>query len=350
MTVRDTIRHTVSRCATALVVAIVITALVPGCVEIVPPVVVVYSTVDKQIAQPLFAEFTKATGIKVHAKFADQASDAESLPWALLVERDHPRCDLFWSDEILATLHLEREGLLRPYKSPAVSKFPTTAHSPRGTWYGIAAEARVLIINVNQIAAARRPDSIDDLTDPQWYERTAIVKPLSGTAATQAACLFTAWGDAKAQEFYRAVKRNARILVTSEEIAHTVATGQLAFGLTDSTSAIAELAAGAPVTIVYPDQADGEQGTLFVPNTASLLKGSPCPEPAEQLLDYLLSIEVSRKLADGPAAMIPLRTDVPASDRVKTPKQVRAMPADFEAAAAEWESTAKFLQEEFAAP
>jgi hypothetical protein len=39
---------------------------------------------------------------------------------------------------------------------------------------------------------------------------------------------------------------------------------------------------------------------------------------------------------------------VPASDRVQTPDQVRAMPVDFPAAAAQWDTAARFLQTEFA--
>ena len=76
-----------------------------------------------------------------------------------------------------------------------------------------------------------------------------------------------------------------------------------------------------PVAIVYPDQGDGQLGTLFIPNTLALIKDSPNPEAAEKLLDYLLSSDVERRLADGPSAQIPLRRGVPASPRVKTPQR-----------------------------
>lgn len=102
-----------------------------------------------------------------------------------------------------------------------------------------------------------------------------------------------------------------------------------------------------PVTIIYPDQREGQVGTLFIPNTLSLIQGSPNPRSAEMLLDFLLSAEVERRLADGPSAQIPLRIGVPASDRVETPEQVRAMQVDFAAAAALWDTTAEFLQAEF---
>ena len=320
-----------------------------GCREEVPPEVVVYTALDQEFSQPILDGFTAATGIVVRSKYDTESTKTVGLAQAILAERERPRCDLFWNNEILNTLRLEREGLLRPYASPIAEGFPASVRSPQNTWYGIAARARVLIVNTNQVAEARRPKSIRDLLDPQWYDRVAIAKPLFGTTATHATCLFTAWGDDRAQEFFRAVKRNATIMAGNKQVARAVANGQLAFGLTDTDDALIEVAAGMPVTIIYPDQGEGELGTLFIPNTLALVAKSPNAEAAEQLVDYLLSADVERRLADGPSAQIPLRTGVPASDRVMTPQQVRAMEVDWAAAADRWETVAQFLQAEFAA-
>jgi len=100
---------------------------------------------------------------------------------------------------------------------------------------------------------------------------------------------------------------------------------------------------------VYPDQKEGEVGTLFIPNTLALIQGSPHPKEAEKLLDFLLSADVERQLAKGPSAQIPLQSGVEASPRVKTPAQVKAMNVDWGAAAEKWDAAAQFLKEEFAA-
>ena len=314
-----------------------------------PPEVIVYTALDQEFSQPIFEEFTRATGIVVRAKYDTESTKTVGLAQEILAERERPRCDLFWNNEILNTLRLEREGLLRAYASPAAADYPASTHSPQGTWYGFAARARVLVVNTSLVSEARRPKSIQDLIDPQWYENVGIAKPLFGTTATHVACLVSVWGEEKTQEFFKAVKRNARIMGGNKQVAQAVASGELAFGLTDTDDALAEVANGMPVEIVYPDQAEGELGTLFIPNTLALIKGSERPDAAEKLLDWLLSSEVERKLADGPSAQIPLRTGVAASDRVKTPEQVRAMEIDFRKAADEWDATARFLQQEFAA-
>jgi iron(III) transport system substrate-binding protein len=239
---------------------------------------------------------------------------------------------------------------LRPYKSLPAAAYPASVRSPAGLWYGFAARARVLVVNTNRVPEERRPKSIGDLTDPQWYEQCGIAKPLFGTTATHAACLFAAWGDEAAKDFFVAVKNNARIMSGNKQVAQAVAAGQLAFGLTDTDDAVIEVERGMPVAIVYPDQREGEVGTLYIPNTLAIIKGSPNPEAAEKLIDYLLSADVERRLADGPSAQIPLRPGVPASPRVKTPAEVRAMEVDWSAAAEKWDAAAEFLKTEFTAP
>ena len=274
--------------------------------ETKPPEVVVYTALDQEFSEPIFDGFTKETGIVVRSKFDTESTKTVGLAQAIIAERERPRCDLFWNNEILNTLRLERQGLLRPYQSPQASAYPASARSPDGMWYGFAARARILIVNTNQVAEERRPKSIRDLTDPQWYERCGIAKPLFGTTATHAVCLFAAWGDEEAKEFFDGVKRNARIMSGNKQVAEAVAAGTLAFGLTDTDDALVELERGMPVTIIYPDQADEQVGTLFIPNTLALIKDSPHPQEAEKLLDYLLSGDVERQLADGPSGQIPL--------------------------------------------
>jgi iron(III) transport system substrate-binding protein len=321
-----------------------------GCGKKAAPEVVVYTALDQEFSAPIFEAFTKETGIVVRAAYDAESTKTVGLTNRIIGERARPLCDLFWNNEILNTLRLENAGLLRPYESPQAGAFPASARSPMGMWYGFAARARVLVVNTNQVPEGRRPKTIHDLVDPQWYERCGIAKPLFGTTATHAACLFAAWGDEEAQEFFRGVKQNARIMSGNKQVAEAVAAGSLAFGLTDTDDAVVEIEKGMPVAIVYPDQAEKEVGTLFIPNTLALIKDSPHPKEAEKLLDYLLSADVERRLAEGPSAQIPLREGVPASPRVKTPGEVRAMEIDWAAAAQKWDTAAEFLTKEFTAP
>ena len=221
---------------------------------------------------------------------------------------------------------------------------------------------------------AERPNSILDLIDDKWRGRVAIAKPLAGTTATHAACLFVAWGPERAQAFFRQVKQNCRVLAGNRHVARAVAQGQCAFGLTDTDDALAELEAGMPVAIVFPDQTPrngAPLGALVIPNTVAVVHGAPHRREAEQLVEFLLSPQVEESLAQGPSAQLPLHSRAKASSRVapnwrpptdspsdqqqesaaestSPDKPLVAMSVDFAAAAQAWDAAAKFLREEFA--
>ena len=310
--------------------------------------VVVYAALDRDFSEPVLNGFTKVTGLQVAAKYDIESTKTVGLTQAIISEANRPRCDVFWNNEILNTLRLEQRGLLDVYRSPAAEAFPEMYRSPTGIWCGFAGRARVLLVNTKVVSEEERPKSIHDLTDPKWKGRIGIAKPLFGTTASHAACLFAAWGDEQAKEFFLALKANGvQILSGNKQVAQAVAAGQIAFGLTDTDDAIIEIDGAQPVVIVYPDRGADDLGTLFIPNTVCIVKGCSHPAAARKLVDYLLTPAVEEKLALCPSAQIPLNPAVAIEPRVETLKTVKAMPVDFTAAAKKWDAVAKFLREAF---
>jgi iron(III) transport system substrate-binding protein len=314
-----------------------------------PSRVVIYSALDREFAEPVLKAYEKQTGVVVASKFDVESTKTVGLANLIIAEKARPRCALFWNNEILNTLRLKEHGLLASFRPAHADELPETFKDKDGTWYGFAARARILIVNVGLVPESDRPKGIKDLLEPRWKGKIAIAKPLFGTTATHAACLFAAWGDAPARTFFRELKRNGvQVVSGNKQVATAVGSGQAAFGLTDTDDAMGEVEAGSPVAIVYPDRKPGELGTLFIPNTIALIKGAPDPEAARALADHLLSPDVEATLANSPSAQIPLLKTTAASARVETPKTVHAMDVDFEAAAKLWDSVAAFLAGEFA--
>jgi len=312
--------------------------------------VVVYTALDREFSEPILEDFTKETGLKVEPKYDIESTKTVGLTQAIIGEANRPRCDVFWNNEILNTLRLQEKGLLEVYHSPAAESYPENFRSKDGAWHGFAGRARVLIVNTKVVPEAERPKSIYDLADKKWKGKVGIAKPLFGTTATQAACLFAVLGDDKAKEFFRSLKENdIQIQGGNKQVAVAVASGQLAFGLTDTDDAVVELERGAPVAIVYPDRGQDEFGTLFIPNTLCIIKGAPHEANARKLVDYLLSPAVEEKLALGESAQIPLGNDVKIKPRVESPQTVHAMKVDFALAAKKWDAAAKYIHEEFSA-
>jgi iron(III) transport system substrate-binding protein len=317
------------------------------------PTVVVYTALDQEFSEPLFAPFTETTGIKVLPKFDTEATKTVGLFNTIRVEAEagNVRCDLFWNNEILNTLRLKQQGLLRPIYPPNADQFPLTFRAVDNTWFGFAARARVLIVNTKLVPDAESLKSIFDLADEKWKGKVGIAKPLFGTTATHAACLFAKLGSDRARRLFLDLKKNdIQILSGNKQVAVNVGNGTLPLGLTDTDDAISELEKGMPVRLVYLDSEPDALGTLFIPNTLAALKNSPNPQAAERLADYLLSAEVETALARGPSAQIPLNQSVEVATRVETPATVRAMEIDWEMAVRKWEETAKFIGEHFTGP
>jgi iron(III) transport system substrate-binding protein len=311
--------------------------------------VVVYSALDREFSDPVLKAYGARTGISVLSKFDVESTKTVGLTNLIIAESRRPRCDLFWNNEILNTLRLKERGLLAPFRPSHAAELPETFKARDATWYGFAARARILIVNTKLVAEADRPKGIKDLLDPKWKGKIGIAKPLFGTTATHAACLFAAWGDAKARGFFRDLKANGvQVLSGNKQVAVAAGSGAIALGLTDTDDAMGEIDAGSPVSIVYPDREPDGIGTLFIPNTLAIIKGAPHLKEAEALADHLLSPEVEAALASGPSAQIPLLKSTNVKARVETPRTVHAMAVDFEAAAKLWDEVAHFLAAEFA--
>jgi iron(III) transport system substrate-binding protein len=310
--------------------------------------VVVYAALDREFSQPVFAEFTRQTGIRVRAKYDTESTKTVQLTTAIIAERSRPRCDLFWNNEILNTLRLGELRLLAPYRSRWAADYPPEYRAADGTWYGFAARARVLLVNSQLVPEEQLPNSVLDLASPRWQGKVGIAKPLFGTTRTHAVCLFQHLGEAAADQFFATLASRAQVLSGNKQVALAVGRGQLAFGLTDTDDAVVELEKGQPVQIVYPDQGPGQMGTLFIPNTLAVLRGGPHPRAARRLLDFLLSAEIESRLTTGRSAQIPLNRQVTVSARVETPRTIRPLSVDVEQALEIWDEVGRRLMERFA--
>src|SRR5262249_21808222 len=119
-------------------------------------------------------------------------------------------------------------------------------------------------------------------------------------------------------------------------------------GLTDTDDALDEVREGRPVAVIFPD-GDRERaprlGTLFIPNSLMVIRGGPNPDGAKKLIDYLLSADVERRLAEGPSGQLPLNPEVKVAlpRGLEGAKGARPMRVDFERAADLWDQAQAYL-------
>jgi iron(III) transport system substrate-binding protein len=305
--------------------------------------VVVYTSVDQVFSEPIFRAFEQESGVKVRAVFDTEETKSTGVLNRLISEAGQPQADVFWSGDPVRPFLLLKQGLVEPYLSPNAREIPAGLRAPDGTWTGIAARARVLLVNTAEVGAGERPNSVLDLAHPRWRGQAAIANPLYGTTTMHVAALFAFMGEDKARAFLNALKANqVRIASSNGEVKRLVVSGEVAFGLTDTDDANEALKEGASVEVVYPDQ-DG-MGTLVMPTSVVLMRGAPHPDAGRRLVDFLLSAEVERRMAEL-AAHMPLRPGVPTPSTVRPASAIRTMNVEFRRVAEELETIQPWLRQ-----
>ncbi|NIA10675.1 MAG: extracellular solute-binding protein [Nitrospiraceae bacterium] len=329
-----------------MIILFVLSFLVLNASEIYAKDVVIYTSVDQFISEPILRGFEQKTGIRVKVVYDVEASKTTGLINRLIAEKNRPKCDVFWNSEVAGTIILKRKNILAPYLSPSAKDIPQKFKDKDHYWTGFSARAHVLIYNTMLLKKNEVPKSIFELTKPQWRGKVALSYPLFGTAATHTAALYVILGKQKTQNYLKALKANDVIIVDGNSVSRDlVAEGKLPLGFTDTDDVNVAIRSGKPVNMVYPNQ-DGI-GSLLIPNTIALIKRAPHPQTGKKLIDYMLSKETETKLAFSEAGQMPLRDDVKRPPYVPDYHSFKTMQIDYVKVAEKIPEAARFCQELF---
>jgi iron(III) transport system substrate-binding protein len=294
--------------------------------------VTVYVSTDRVFSEPVLREYEKRSGVTVNAVYDTEEAKSTGLANRLIAEQARPQADVFWSNEPVRTLVLKQRGVLAPYRSPSAEGIPPALIDPAGLWTGFSARMRVIAYNTAAVTPDQAPQSVFDLADPRWKGQVAMADPRFGSTSFHVAALYVAAGDAKMDDFFQRLKANGVRIVNGNSIVRDlVVRGEVKVGLTDTDDVNVALEQGAPIAMVLPDK-DG-LGVPVMPNMVSMMAGSPHPDEARKLIDYLLSRDVEQQLARSEAVQIPLHAGVPGPSRIPAIDTFKPMPVDYAKAA-----------------
>ncbi len=306
--------------------------------------VTVYVSTDRVFSEPVLRAYEQKTGVKVNAVYDTEETKSTGLANRLLAEKNNPQADVFWSNEPVRTLVLKKRGVLASYKSPNADGIPATFRDPEGLWTGFSARSRVIVYNTKLVTPEESPKSVLDLADPKWKGQVAIADPRFGSTSFHVAALYAEMGDERADDFFRKLKANdVKIVSGNSVVRDMVARGEVKVGLTDTDDVNVALQDKQPVAMIFPDR-DG-MGVPVMPNMVSLIASAPHPEAGQRLIDYLLSSEVERMLAQSEAVQIPLREGVEGPKNIPLLKSFKPMTLDYGRAADRVEDVTRRLQE-----
>ncbi len=301
---------------------------------------VLYCGVDMDQSQRIAQMFEAETGIDIDYHGETEKMRSIGLPQRLMMERNRPRADLYWSNEIMHMVYLCSSGVMSPLPEGLAEQFPEAWRDPKGMYIAFGARARVLLVNTELLPDPKdHPGSVLDLLDPKYAAMglaTSMAAPLTGTTKTHAIAWLTR-DEAGAKDFFTraAASRAMKIVLSNGQVMRLVKdkSNKIAFGLTDTDDAWIALQDNPKLKVIYPDSGANDVGTVLIPNTVAIVKNGPNAKDAPRLLAWLVSAKNEAELAESRAAQIPLRVGVPIPDR---PALLWRPGIDFKTAVVDW--------------
>lgn len=248
--------------------------------------------------------FEKKTGVKVNLF---EGTTGEILA-RLEAEKDNPVADVVvlasWSDG----LSMKESGQIESYPEAAkADKLYDGWVDDDKMLFGTSASALGVIYNTTLV------DTLDadwkDLADAQYKDMIAIPDPeKSGSCKDFLAGYMNATGDDWSA--WEGMAKNGLMVAGANKAAlESVTTGEKAILVAGvDYNAYASKDAGEPIDIYYP-----KSGTVINPRPAMIMKSSKNQENAKAFIDYLMSDEAQKMVAD--AYLLPGRTDVTCDNR-----------------------------------
>ena len=295
-------------------------------------VVVVYSSVDEEFAQPLAEQFERETGIIVKLVSDTEKAKSSGLLNRLIEEKDRPQCDVFLSEDPVRAAVLKIRGISAPYQSPAAKGLLPEFSDPDHHWTGMSARVRVLLINKKHpiFKTEPFPTSVYDLANPRYKGKVCIGNPLFGTTTLHCLAIFHYLGEEKAKQLFEDMLKNeVHVLQSDGDVEDRVEKGDFAFGLTDNDDGMTAIreSKGKKMDMVVMD----EKGLgMLAPDAPVLIKNCPHPENAKRFIDFMLRPETELELARL-ASQISLRPELKLPDGFAYPplEQMRGMTVNY---------------------
>jgi len=300
----------------------------------------VYSGRSEKLVGPIFKAFTVKTGIALDVRYGS----SNDLALLLAEEGDKSPADVFLSRSPGPAGYLDDLGMLSELDDDVLDRVSATDRSPDGTWVGFAGRGRVLVYNVDEVATADLPDSVFDLTGPEYSGRVAV--PGSNSSFQDWFTLFRLRnGDDVAIGWLNAMVANdSRFYPKNGAIVEAVGRNEIQFGLVNHYYNFQKVAAnGDAQRSANHGFAPGDDGGLMIIATATVIDSSDEKDAANRLLAHLLSDEQQRYLTNK-VYEYPLAIGVAPSDVLPPVPGDRVGAVDIDDVAAEFTRTIEIIE------
>lgn len=284
-------------------------------ISLAAEVVNVYSYRQPFLVEPLFAEFTKDTGIEVNMVFAKKG-----LSERLEREGKLSPADLVLTTDISRLMNLVEKDLSQPVDSQSINNdIPAQYRDPEGEWFALTKRVR----NIYSTKRSEKPEGItyDDLADPKYKGKICIRSGKNAYNVGLVAAYVAHNGEEATKEWLEGFKENlarrpqgndrAQVKAITEGVCDLSIGNSYYFGKMMTNEEQRPWAES--VYINFPDQKGN--GSHVNVSGMVLTKYAPNKDNAVKLMEFLASQKAQATFAEVNMEY-PVNPDVPVSKMV----------------------------------
>jgi iron(III) transport system substrate-binding protein len=273
---------------------------------------VVYTSLKESIIGSMKEAFVK--------KYPDisvdyQSAGAGKLMAKIATERQSGKimADVIWTSEVPDFFNMRAEGILEKYVSPEMPNVINPFNDFDGSF--TAVRLGTLGIAYNKRYVKQPPTQWSDMTKPEFKKAFGIANPaLSGTAYMSVQLLVDKFGWDYVENVH---KNGARIGKGSGQVVDDTASGDLLACIGVDYIVNEKIKKGADLALAYPPE------MLVIPSPAAIFKGTPNLDAAKKFVDFLLSEEGQKILAE--QGTLPVRKGIAPGKEYGLPSGEEAM-------------------------
>jgi iron(III) transport system substrate-binding protein len=262
-----------------------------------------YSARHYQTDEALYANFTKATGIKINR--IEGGEDA--LMERIRNEGPNSPADVLITVDVGRLWRAEDMGLFAAVKSKLLeARIPANYRDPNGNWFGFSTRARIIAYNKNKI----KPSDLsgyEDLADPKFKGKICTRSASHVYNLSLMGSIIGALGEEKAEAWAKGVAANlARAPKGGDtDQLRAVAAGECDIAISNTyyyarllrSDKAEDRKLTETVGVIWPNQ--NNRGTHVNISGGGMLKYAPHKEAAVKFLEYLVSDDAQLYFADG---------------------------------------------------
>ena len=149
---------------------IMVLAVISGCgINPSTEKLVVYTSRQPQLIEPLFEQYTKETGIEI----VHLSGDAQQLLERIKTEGEDTAADLFITVDAGVLWQAAERGVLESITSKTLqANIPAYLRDPDNQWFGLSKRLRTIVIN--NAAMQEAPKSYAELATNDWNSRLCL--------------------------------------------------------------------------------------------------------------------------------------------------------------------------------